>query len=936
MSRTKLFPAPILCLIASVLLLASGCGFRAKDSSLLDKAEDIRLAAKDPGNYGRPVRIRGVVTYCDPEWHLLFLQDETGGFFVGLSDDVAELKPGRLVEISGKLAPGNKGIEDPHFKLLGSAPLPPPQALPEITNLSKVRLSQWVQIHGTVRAAAIEDGRLTVTVVDGTHRTKARILRPKQVRPLTMVGAEIQLEGVSAAVVDDNGTTTGIQVFVASIDQVKVAGNRKLTDAFFSKPEPFSIALERREAGKLVHLAGTVVEQKPGRVLVLTDGTAKVQALLVGSSQFAPRDEVEVLGFTSASPDYEIEDSIVRIIAPRTPLKESQIKGALRTVRELKSLSVESALKQLPVDIQGTVTYIDPSSSLLFMQDATAGVYIDVHSGIPEVEVGDILHVQGVSGPGDYAPIITRPLITRVGHGPLPKPLALSLETLGSGKEDAGWVEMVGIVHSVAQLHSQQTFKLAIAGNSYAVQLPHGTNTSAIQESLLDAQVRIGGVCGTVYNEKRQMIGVKFFVPGTKYIQTLEPAPADSAKKVRPIITLMRFDPLNLSVHRTTVRGMVTLQDGEHTFYLQDASAGMYVVAEQKTQLYPGQVVEVSGFPVAGPNGPYLEDASVRATNDSWHAAPVKLTAEDLTTGLFRSQLVTVEGHLLERVSSPDEDILILKSGPMVLRASLQSGKISPKVVRGSVLEVTGILQPEDRANQSAFRIALPSPADVRVIQAASWWTAENTARTLAVVVIVILVALLWVSFSAYRVRSYQARHDILTGLPNRRSTLEYLERQLARSMRERSSLGVILADVDHFKRVNDTFGHQAGDAVLRKMADIFKAALRPYDAVGRYGGEEFLIVVPNCAAPLATEISERIRLLIIEENFSSSLHGQQNFHVTCSFGVAIADAAPWNMDSTLAAADGALYAAKNSGRNRVRLAEMVSVEIESESPAIV
>jgi diguanylate cyclase (GGDEF)-like protein len=113
---------------------------------------------------------------------------------------------------------------------------------------------------------------------------------------------------------------------------------------------------------------------------------------------------------------------------------------------------------------------------------------------------------------------------------------------------------------------------------------------------------------------------------------------------------------------------------------------------------------------------------------------------------------------------------------------------------------------------------------------------------------------------------------------------------------------------------------------VLKKIAEIFNATLRPYDAVGRYGGEEFLIVVPNCDRSRANEIAERIRIRIMEEAYASGLHGQ-TFHVTCSFGVAMTNGAPASVDSLLAAADRALYAAKNSGRNRVVTSDAVAAQ---------
>src|SRR5579863_8378934 len=98
---------PAFLLIASALLLAAACRSRSDDSSVLDNVETARVAAANPSNYGKPVRIKGVVTYCDPEWHLLFLQDASGGFFINLKDEVPGLEAGQLVEVSGKLAPGN-------------------------------------------------------------------------------------------------------------------------------------------------------------------------------------------------------------------------------------------------------------------------------------------------------------------------------------------------------------------------------------------------------------------------------------------------------------------------------------------------------------------------------------------------------------------------------------------------------------------------------------------------------------------------------------------------------------------------------------------------------------------------------------------------------------------------------------------------------------
>lgn len=920
--RHHWFPARLLSLLVCALVACTGCAPRVGKPSVLDEAEAARIAAANPANYGQPVRIMGVVTYFDPDWHLLFVQDKSGGFFVNLLDRAPDLIPGELVEVSGRLAASRQGIENPLFRVLGPAEMPIPQQLSDETDPNLARLSQWVKCQGIIRRASIEDGRLTLIVVDSRgRRTKLRVLGGEQATTITFVGVDVNVTGVSAASVDARGNANGIQVFVPSLEWVKPTRGTGFSDPFTTKPQSFSLASDRNRVGTLLHIAGTALEARPGRLLVIEDGSERITAQLSDSYQPGPGDSVELLGFVSTSADFKLEDAIVRIVAPRKPLKESQIKGALKTVRELKSLSVETAAKRLPVDVTGTVTYFDPAWSLLFLQDTTGGVYVDIHNGIPHVEVGDEIRVRGFSSPGDYAPIVTGPTIVPVGHSSMPTPMSLSWQTLVSGRDDAGWVEVVGVVHSIMQLRSQHWFKLVVAGNSYAVQLSHLERSDAYPETLLDAQVRIRGVCGAVFNEKRQLVGLRFFVPSIKDVEVLEAAPAESAVETRPIVSLLRFDPLNISIHRTRVRGSVTFVDGDRGFYLQDSSAAIYVVPDGNRQVLVGQSVEVTGFPMIGRDAPSLEDAEISFVEQPWRAAPVRLSPADLANGEYQSQLVTVRGRLLEQVRGPEEDTLFLRSGNLLLRATLQSPQPSEQIRRSSLLEVTGILHNEESTHPSAVRISVPSVSNVRVVEAASWWTPEHIIRSLILALIVSLVLLLWLSFAAYRVRSYQAEHDLLTELPNRRSVLAHLDRQLARAMREKTSLAVILADVDHFKKVNDTYGHQAGDAVLKRMAEILRVELRTYDAIGRYGGEEFLLVIPNCDSKTAKEIANRIRVRIFDEPFTALLL-TQNFHVSCSFGIAIADATTTTVDPLLAAADRALYAAKGSGRNSIVTAD--------------
>ena len=159
-----------------------------------------------------------------------------------------------------------------------------------------------------------------------------------------------------------------------------------------------------------------------------------------------------------------------------------------------------------------------------------------------------------------------------------------------------------------------------------------------------------------------------------------------------------------------------------------------------------------------------------------------------------------------------------------------------------------------------------------------------------------------------------EAAHDSLTALWNHKSILEILDRELLRAERDGQPVGLIMADVDHFKAINDSRGHAAGDVVLRIIASSISAVVRPYDSVGRYGGEEFLIVAPGCGLTGTWELAERVRSHVAA---CSIVVGGSKVQVSMSLGIATGVSAA-DSEKLLRAADQALYLAKSAGRDRV------------------
>jgi len=460
---------------------------------------------------------------------------------------------------------------------------------------------------------------------------------------------------------------------------------------------------------------------------------------------------------------------IVVIGASGASADVSLAEAPLTEVRQVRSLSADEAGRSHPVHLHGVVTYYHylPEWNPLFVQDRTGGIYIQSGAGDLGLHAGEEVEVDGVTGPGRFAPLVLEPRIRRLGHGGLPQPVLRTIDEMLDGAWDSQWIQVEGVVRRVEKHAIAGLFMLTLAGGrrTYrSVVRPSGT---APPPDLVDARVRVRGAAGTFFTQRRQIVGVQILTPGFENVEIVAPPQADPFHlPVRPVSGLFQFDPKGASGQRVRVGGTVTATEEDGALFIRDQTGGLRIETEGPSDLRRGDVIEAVGFAEVGEYSPTLQAAQVRRMRAGPVSEARPVSVDEIMTGDYDSLPVQIDGVLADQAPLRSGASLLVKAGSQAFQASV-ARSWPTGWNNGSLIRLRGIclVQPGPDNRVHSFRLAVGSAADVTMLGAGSWWTLRRALWAIVGLNGIVVLGLAWNVMLRRRVEQELARVRVLRGL---------------------------------------------------------------------------------------------------------------------------------------------------------------------------
>ena len=626
----------------------------------------------------------------------------------------------------------------------------------------------------------------------------------------------------------------------------------------------------------------------------------------------------------------------------------------ITSLSQFRQLDQVSAKNRQTLKLVAVVNHYIPSKFSLYIESGRSASYAmpadDKWSST--FQRGDVVEFTGYAQPGGFSPIVTYSSYRVLRHGNLSAAPRLDPGELSTRAEECSRVRIAGRVLTAfrskfrADAPKDISLELVVGSPDDQADVTIDNPESLDPAALIGSKVDLEGVVART-EQKYHFLSSKLIVQkGTDLTITDPPRQDLFDLPVSQIKNPVQFRT-SRAEGRAHVRGVVISSGSGESFYIQDASRGIFVEGLTKSSLKPGDVVDVVGYPVPGPYSSLLRYALWRKTGDTQEARAASITSLELPEFEYNNgpswlahdgHLVEIEGELIGQRASANETSLLLRLGKSIFTATLQKNGNLQDLETGSVLKLVGVCTvfvsglPQ---RPDGMQLLLRSSSDIQMVRTPPWWTGKRLKWVLIAVFAGICLLAGWIYTLRMQVQTQTAQlldratKDGLTRIWNRSEILSLLRKELEVARRTRSPLTVLLVDLDHFKLVNDTFGHQAGDAVLVEVCARLRLQIRPSDAIGRYGGEELLAVLPAAKLEPDWERLEAMRLAVADRPV---VFNTDRIPITCSLGVSWSPFGEESAEELIRLADEALYRAKRLGRNRVELAGHPEKEVLDQS----
>jgi len=746
-------------LIAVAVLAVSSCaGHRA--AAPLERIEQVAALPFQVTGHRIPVHLKGWVTLSDPTTNMIFMEDGTGAARVNLTFVNIDLRTADLVEVIGEVNEGGSAptiVASEATRLEGTHE---PRALPvRVADLTAGRTGfRFIAVEGVLRSRHQDRSGYTVVRLGSGATVFEAYCAPDALPDFNgKIGARLRVRAVANLSRDIYGHTARVQVWVPRSTDV---------DVLVPAPQGIPVRTIREVASlpgdslaeSMLHLRGSIVSGGVREESRIEDGSGSIRIRQAPNAALPIGAIVDVLGFAELGQgELRITDAKLAQANPGSnPAGHDHI---ITSVAEVHTLSPEEAAGAIPVHVRATVTYINPETNTLFVQDQTGPTYVNASRIIRQLKVaaGDLVDLRGVTGPGQFAPTISGAVaVERISSSSMPAPAPVAFDDLFSGKLDSAWVQTEGIVLSVA--NGRPTLEDSVSvqwGDHQYLVLVHNPNARPLPPP--DSRVRVQGVCGSLFNARRQIVGIQIYVPSPDFVRLLEPGPDPATMPPHPIDELLRFSFADSTGHRMRVRGLVTLTSPSGPSYVEDTGAGVKIVNHARMDLRPGDVVDVIGFGHSGPFSPEMRDAQISLVTRGPAPSPPSITVDEALEGAYDSKLVSIDAAVVDQLTSSNQNALVLQVSGKLFNATLDHGRV-PLLDRGSIVRVTGVCSIASETNLAyripkSFSLLLRSAGDITVVRSAAWWTPGRLLTVLGSVVALLLAVLSWVVVLRRRVR---------------------------------------------------------------------------------------------------------------------------------------------------------------------------------------